>query len=318
MSSNKPMILGIVLALLVLIGSKSVYIVKETERAVKLQFGEIVDNDVPPGLHFMIPMVNKIRKFDSRVLTLDGRPQAFLTIEKKRLIVDAFIMWRIVDVQKYYTATSGDEFRAADLIGVRVENQLRNQFGTRTLKEVVSGEREELMARVKLWLNNPEEATKLRSAESGETATDEVNGDEKVGIAQSLGVEIIDVRIKQVELPPEVSNSVYERMRTEREREARELRSRGKEQAEGIRADADRQRTIILAEAYRESEEVRGKGDAKAASIYAQSYGQDSEFYTFTRSLKAYRESFNGNGDVMLLKPDSEFFRYLNNGSTAP
>lgn len=283
--SSKSLFSVILAGIVILIASKSVYIVKETERAVKLQFGEIVEPDIKPGLSFKIPFVNTIRKFDGRVLTLDSRPQAFLTIEKKRLIVDAFLKWKINSVETYYTATSGDEFRAADLLSARVENELRNQFGARTLNEVVSGERDEVMTEVIRRLN--------------EVASKE------------LGISIIDVRVKRVELPPEVSNSVYERMRTEREREARELRSRGFELAEGIRADADRQKTVLVAEAYRESEGLRGEGDAKAASIYADAYTRDSEFYSFTRSLKAYEQAFSGNGDIMLLKPDSEFFKYL-------
>lgn len=288
--SNKSMFTSILVGAVILIASKSMYIVKETERAVKLQFGEIVEADVQPGLRFKIPFVNTIRKFDARVVTMDGRPQAFLTIEKKRLIVDAFVKWKIKSVETYYTATSGDEFRAADLLATRVENELRNQFGSRTLNEVVSGEREELMSEVIKRLSDVTE--------------------------RELGLTIVDVRVKRVELPPEVSNSVYERMRTEREREARELRSRGFELAEGIRADADRQKTVLVAEAYRESEQIRGEGDAQAASIYAQAYTQDNEFYSFTRSLKAYKEAFKG-GDMMLLKPESEFFKYLSNSGAA-
>ncbi len=288
--SNKSMFTTILAGAVILIASKSMYIVKETERAVKLQFGEIVEADVQPGLRFKIPFVNTIRKFDARVVTMDGRPQAFLTIEKKRLIVDAFVKWKIKSVETYYTATSGDEFRAADLLATRVENELRNQFGSRTLNEVVSGERDELMGEVIKRLSDVAE--------------------------KELGLTIIDVRVKRVELPPEVSNSVYERMRTEREREARELRSRGFELAEGIRADADRQKTVLVAEAYRESEQVRGEGDAQAAAIYAKAYNQDREFYSFTRSLKAYTESFKG-GDMMLLKPESEFFKYLSNSGAA-
>ena len=285
--STKALFSIILAGIIVLVASKSVYIIKETERAVKLQFGEIVEPDIKPGLSFKIPFVNTIRIFDGRVLTLDSRPQAFLTIEKKRLIVDAFLKWKINSVETYYTATSGDEFRAADLLSARVENELRNQFGARTLNEVVSGERDEVMTEVIRRLN--------------EVASSE------------LGISIIDVRVKRVELPPEVSNSVYERMRTEREREARELRSRGFELAEGIRADADRQKTVLVAEAYRESEGLRGEGDALAASIYANAYSEDAEFYSFTRSLKAYEGAFSGSGDIMLLKPDSEFFRYLSN-----
>lgn len=283
--SGKSLLTVVVAAVLAILVSKSAYIIKETERAVKLRFGEIVEPDIQPGLHWKIPFVNTVRKFDARVLTLDSRPQAFLTIEKKRLIVDAFVKWQIKNVETYYTAASGDEFRASDLLLTRVENELRNQFGARTLNEVVSGERDEVMQVV------IERLSKVAEAE--------------------LGIRIIDVRVKRVELPPEVSNSVYERMRTEREREARELRSRGFELAEGIRADADRQKTVIEAKAYRESEEMRGEGDAQAAAIYAQAYTQDPEFYSFTRSLKAYSKSFTGEGDVMLLKPDSEFFKYL-------
>lgn len=270
---------------IILLGSKSLYIVKETERAVLLQFGEIVEEDVKPGLHFKFPFINVVRKFDSRVMTLDARPLAFLTLEKKRLIVDSFVKWRVAEVQKYYTATSGDEFRAAELLSTRVEGELRNQFGERTLTEVVSGQREEVMADV---------IKKLSALTQNE-----------------LGVEVVDVRIKRIDLPPEVSNSVYERMRTERERLARELRSRGKELAEGIRADADRQKTVIEAEAYREAEQIRGEGDASAARLYADAYQRDPEFYSFTRSLEAYKNSFGQSGDVMLLKPDSDFFKYL-------
>ena len=277
---------GLIFALLVvLIGSKSVYIVKETERAVLLKFGEIVNADVTPGLHFKFPIINVVRKFDSRVLTLDARPQAYLTLEKKRLIVDSFVKWRVAEVQKFYTATSGDEFRAAELLSTRVEGELRNQFGERTLTEVVSGQREEVMADV---------IQKLSALTQSE-----------------LGVEVVDVRIKRIDLPPEVSNSVYERMRTERERLARELRSRGKELAEGIRADADRQKTVIEAEAYRESELTRGEGDANSARIYAEAYSRNPEFYSFHRSLQAYKNAFGQGGDVMLLKPDSDFFKYL-------
>ncbi|MCP4598770.1 protease modulator HflC [Neptuniibacter sp.] len=282
---SKSLVLVIIFAVLVLVAQSSLYIVKETERAVLLQFGEVSDADVGPGLHFKIPIVNKVRKFDSRILTLDARPQAYLTLEKKRLIVDSFVKWRVADVEKYYTATSGDEFNAANLLSQRVDAALRNQFGARTVTEVVSGEREELMR-------------KLISEISPV-------------VIDKLGVEVVDVRVKRIDLPQEVSESVYDRMRTEREREARELRSRGKELAEGIRADADRQKTIIEAEAYRESERLRGEGDAIAANNYAEAYSSNPEFYSFYRSLKAYRESFGQNGDVLVLKPDSDFFKYL-------
>ena len=277
---------GVVIALLLLmVGFNSLYIIKETDRAVLLKFGEIVNADIEPGLHVMFPVINKVRKFDGRILTLDAQPQAYLTIEKKRLIVDSFIKWRVVDPQKYYTATSGDQYKAADLLFPNVDAGLRNQFGERTLTEVVSGERDELMV----------ELVESLSAETKD----------------ELGIELIDIRVKKIDLPQEVSNSVYDRMRTEREREARELRSRGQELAEGIRADADRQKAVLEANAYREAQSQRGEGDALAARIYSEAYTQDSEFYSFYRSLNAYKTSFSQQGDILVLKPDSEFFRYL-------
>lgn len=282
---NFAILAGILLVLIV--GSKSLYIVNQTERAILLRFGEVVDPDVGPGLHFMIPVVNSVRKFDGRVMTLDARPQDYLTLEKKRLIVDSFLKWRISNVKNYYTATSGDEFRAGDLMASRVDNGLRNQFGQRTLHEVVSGEREELMVELRQSLSKITE--------------------------EELGIEVIDIRVKRIDLPTEVSQSVYDRMRAEREREARELRSKGKELAEGIRADADRQKTVLLANAFREAETTRGEGDAAAASIYARAYNRDSEFYSFYRSLNAYKNTFENKGDVMLLEPESEFFKYLKN-----
>lgn len=276
----------LVLALVaVWLTSESVYIVKETERAVKLRFGEIVEPDIAPGLHFKIPFVNTVRKFEARLITLDTRPQAFLTLEAKRLIVDSFIKWRVKDVERYYTATSGDENRANSLLASRIETNLRNQFGERTLNQVVSGEREELM--------------------------DQVNRQLSVVAERELGIEIVDIRIKRIDLPTEVSTSVYDRMRSERLRLARELRARGLELAEGIRADADRQRTVITANAFSTSEILRGEGDAEAAGIYSSAFSQDPEFYSFVRSIGAYRESFSGQGDVLVLEPTSEFFRYM-------
>ena len=279
------MIALIVLIVAVFVGYSSVYIVKETERGVLLKFGEVVNADLEPGLHFRFPIVNNVRLFDGRVLTLDAAPQSYLTLEKKSLEVDSFVKWKIDNVQKFYTATSGDEFRAAKLLSDRVDTGLRNQFGERTVTEVVSGEREQLMKEL------TESLSKI--------AEDE------------FGIEVIDVRVKRIDLPPAVSESVYQRMRTEREREASELRARGKELAEGIRADADRQKTVVEAEAYRESEWIRGEGDATAANVYANAYQQNPEFYSFHRSLQAYRKSFTGSGDMMVLKPDSDFFKYL-------
>ena len=275
-----------ILALLI-IGSQCVYIVTERERAVLLRFGEVVNSDVPPGLHFKLPVVNKARIFDGRLMTLDASPQRYLTLEKKAVIVDSFVKWRIRSVEKFYTATSGDEFIAARLLASRIETGLRNQVAERSMHEVVSGERDELMTTLTKQLNL---------------------------IAQEeLGIEIIDVRVKGIDLPPEVSNSVFIRMASEREREARDHRAKGKELAEGISADADRQQVIIEAEAYRDAEQLRGDGDAKAASIYAQAYNKNREFYSFYRSLNAYKTSFGNKSDLIVLEPDSEFFRYLKN-----
>jgi membrane protease subunit HflC len=276
-------LIGLFVALLV--ASSSLFVVKETDRAIMLKFGEVVRFDIQPGLHFKIPFVNTVRLFDARVLTLDARPQRYLTLEKKALIVDSFVKWRIKNVAIYYTATSGDEFTAAKLLASRVDTGLRNQFGQRTLTEVVSGERDELMIELREELNQV--------------------------VMDDMGIEVVDVRVKRIDLPQEVSESVYGRMRTEREREARELRSKGKELAEGIRADADRQETIIEANAYRESELIRGDGDATAAAAYAAAFNQDPEFYSFYRSLDAYRKTFGNGSNVMLIEPDSEFFKYM-------
>ena len=277
-------LIGLFVALV--LASSSLFVVKETERAIMLQFGEVVQFDIQPGLHVKVPFVNTVRIFDARVLTLDARPQRYLTLEKKALIVDSFVKWRIDDVAVYYTSTSGDEFTAAKLLASRVDTGLRNQFGERTLTEVVSGERDELMAELLEELNQL--------------------------VKTEFGIEVVDVRVKRIDLPQEVSESVYGRMRTERESEAREIRSKGKEFAEGKRADADRQETVIEANAYRDAELVRGDGDAKAAAIYAKAFNKDPEFYSFYRSLDAYRKTFGAGGDVMLLEPDSEFFKYMN------
>jgi membrane protease subunit HflC len=275
----------ILIAILAMVGSNSLFIVGETERAIKLKFGEIVSADIQPGLHFKMPVLHTIRKFDARVLTLDARPQRYLTLEKKAVIVDSFIKWRIANVQEFYQVTSGDELVAARLLAPRIDEGLRNQFGERTMYEVVSGERDEIMTELTARLN---EITK-----------------------EELGIEILDIRVKRIDLPPEVSHAVYERMNTERQREAREHRSEGKELAEGIRADADRQKQVVLAEAFRESERVRGEGDAIAAATYAKAYKQDPEFYSFIRSLEAYRNTFNSKNDIMILEPDSDFFNYM-------
>lgn len=278
-------LIGLVVLLAVV--SNSLYVVNERERAVLLKFGEVVSTDIQPGLHFKIPIVNDVRRFESRLITLDSSPQRYLTAEKKALIVDSFVKWRVADAGKYYTATGGDEFSANSLLASRVDNGLRNKFGERTVYEVVSGERDSLMAEI--------------TKELDDIALNE------------LGIHVLDVRVKGIDLPPEVSNAVYSRMSTEREREARDHRSRGRELAEGIEADADRQNTVIEANAYREAQQIRGEGDAVAAEIYANAFNQDQEFYTFYRSIAAYKSSFAGKEDLLVIDPESDFFRYLKN-----
>ena len=282
----KTNIFLVVLVIGLLIVGSSAYVINEAERGVKLRFGEIVEPDIQPGLHWRIPFVHTIRKFDARILTLDARPERFLTIEKKSLIVDSYAKWRIANVEKYYTATNGEEGRTHALLAQRINDGLRNEVGERDMHEVVSGKRDELM----------------------ESLTQKIN---QVALGE-LGVEVVDIRVKQVDLPEDVSQSVYNRMNTEREREAREHRSRGKELAEGIRASADREKVIIESEAYRDAERIRGEGDAKAAAIYASAYNRNAEFYEFWRKLKAYEEAFADESDILLLKPDSDFFEYLN------
>lgn len=283
--SNKSLIALIAAAVLALVGWNCFYIVLQTEKAVLLQFGRIVKADVEPGLHVKVPYVNQVRKFDARLLTLDSPTERFLTLEKKAVMVDSYAKWRVADAERFYTATSGMKLIADERLSRRLEAGLRDQFGKRTLHEVVSGERDALMAEITQSLD--------RMAR------------------RELGIEVVDVRVKAIDLPKEVNRSVFERMSTEREREAREHRAKGRELAEGIRADADRQRRVLLAEAYREAEELRGQGDAQAAAIYAKAYGQDPEFYSFHRSLQAYRQSFADKRDVLVLDPKSEFFRYL-------
>jgi protease FtsH subunit HflC len=290
--STKALTFLIAAIIAIFIGANSVYIVNEFERGVLLRFGKVLQADLQPGLRFKLPWIDQVRKFESRVLTLDARAERFLTVEKKSMIVDSFAKWRIINVGTYYTATNGEEARAVRLLEQRINEGLRNQFAQRTLLEVVSGERDQLMVDLTAQLN-------------GFTQT-------------SLGIEVVDVRVKRIDLPAEVSGPVFSRMAAEREREAREHRSKGKEQAEIIRADADRQRTILEAEAYRDAELLRGEGDAKASHIYASAYSRDPEFYSFVRSLKAYRATFSGKQDIMLVDPGSEFFRYLKNSNGKP
>lgn len=289
--STRQMWLGILVALVLLVGNKTLYVVKETERGVLLKFGEVVDPDLRPGLHVKVPFVNEVRLFDGRILTVDSNPERFFTQEKKALIVDSYAKFRVKDTATFYTATNGEEARAAALLAQRINDGLRNEVAVRTVKEVVSGQRDELMEAITQRLSSV--------------------------AATELGVEVIDVRVKKIDLPPDVSDSVYRRMNAEREKEANELRSQGRELAEGIRAAADREVTVIEANAFRSAEVIRGDGDAQSAKIYAEAYNQDAEFYTFMRSLKAYQATFNGGSDVLLVEPDSAFFQYLRDPNAA-
>jgi membrane protease subunit HflC len=285
--STKSLVWSVLTALVLMILNNTLYVINETEKGVLLRFGEVVNPDIKPGLHVKFPFVNNVRKFDGRVLTVDAQAERFLTQEKKALVVDSFAKFRVIDTARFYTATNGEVQRAMGLLAQRINDGLRNEVGIRTIQEVVSGERDQLMRNITLDLN-------------------------KVA-ATELGVEVVDVRVKKIDLPPDVSDSVYRRMNAEREKEAREHRSQGQELAEGIRAAADREVTVILSEAYRDAETIRGTGDAEATRIYAEAFGSDQEFYSFTRSLRAYQDSFQGSGDILLLKPDSDFFKYLKN-----
>jgi membrane protease subunit HflC len=289
MNANKAF-LPIMALLLFAVGLySSAFYVRQYEVAIKLRLGEIVSADYQPGLHFLVPILNEVRTFDGRIQTFDTKPERFLTIEKKDVLVDSYVKWRIANVAQYFRATGGgNAARAERLLSERINTRLRDEFGKRTIQEVVSGERGEIMT--------------LLTKDADERAAE-------------LGIEIVDVRVKKIDLPAEVSESVYERMRAERERVARDLRAKGAEAAERIRADADRQRTEIIANAYRESEVLRGEGDAKSAEIYASAFQKDAEFYTFWRSLGAYRSVFEHGGDLMVLDPKSDFFRYLTDSS---
>jgi len=287
--TTRSLVATIVGGMLILLGMNSLYIVTELERAVLLEFGRVIKNDLAPGLHVKKPFINEVRKFDARILTLDAPPERFLTLEKKAVIVDSFAKWRVFDVQAYYTSTSGDEFRAIQLLKQRVNTGLRNQISKRSMYEVVSGERDQLM--------------------------NDLTRELDVTTKEELGITIIDVRVKRIDLPSDVSQSVYDRMNTERDIEAREHRAKGQELAAGIEADADRQSIVIKAEAFRQAEETRGEGDATAAATYAGAYNKDPEFYKFYRSMAAYRQTFSSKSDILLLDPKSDFFHYLNESS---
>ncbi|VAW61008.1 HflC protein [hydrothermal vent metagenome] len=279
-------IIGFVAALLFIIAYTCTFFVDEREKAILLAFGKIDKIGYEPGLHFKLPFpFNDVKKLDGRILTIDQRPVRIQTKEKKYMVVDSFIKWRIIDEAKYYTATSGgNEQRAASLVSKMTDEALRNEFAKRTVNEVISQDRTQIMSVLT------------------------TNIDEKV---LSMGMDIVDVRIKRVDFPEKISQNVYARMRTERERLAREHRSKGEESATRIRADADAQSQILVAEAYRDSEILRGEGDALSANIYAKAYNQDRDFYRFYRSMEAYKKTFNNKGDIMLIEPDSDFFKYF-------
>ena len=262
----------------------SVYVVDQRQKAILFRLGEIVKSDIKPGLHFKVPFINNVRKFDSRILTLNARPESFLTGEKKNVTVDFFVKWRIQDVAQYYRATRGEERNAQSRLSQIMKDGLRNEFGKRTIRQLVSGDRNEIMDNLQVKANM---------------------------LARELGIQIVDIRVSRIDLPDDVSGSVYERMRAERNRVARDFRARGQEQAERLRAEADRKYTEITADAYRQAEEIRGEGDAQASKIYADAYESDPEFYSFLRSINAYVNSFSGKSDILLLEPDSKFFRYF-------
>jgi len=277
---------------LVLLGvglfNQTAYRVLETEKAILLEFGNLVDASIEPGLHFKLPVAEEVKKFDARVLTLDSKGETYYTIEKKPLIVDSFVKWRVADIEKFYTGTSFDERRAERLLQERTNEGLRNQISRRDMQEVISGQRDELMNDLRKDLDRV--------------------------MRESVGVEVVDVRVKKIDLPSEVSSTVYERMNSEREIEARQYRAEGQEKALAIRAKADRDAVVLEAEAYRESEQLRGDGDAKAANVYASAYNKDPEFYSFYRSINAYSEVFNNKSDLLVLDPSSDFFKYLQSG----
>ena len=270
-----------------IVGYFSLFRVQEWEQAIVFKFREVDSTDSKPGLHWMIPWVNNAQTFETRLLNLDLAPQRFLTYEKKDVIVDYYVKWHISDVQKFYTISLGGDIAYANgLLEQRINRALRDEFGKRTVQEVVAGERGEILDVVTSATSN---------------------------LPEELGVTVVDIRTKRIDLPDEVSQSVYERMKAERTRVAKDFRARGSEAAERITANADREREVILANAYRDAEIIRGEGDAQATEIYASAFEKDAEFYALYRSLNAYQNSFSGNNDILLIQPDSDFFKYFNN-----
>ncbi|MDP2694391.1 MAG: protease modulator HflC [Gallionella sp.] len=281
--STTNVLIGVVAVLVVL--SMSMFVVDQRQSAIVFQLGETIRIKTDPGLGFKVPLLQNVRYFDSRILTLDaGEPERFITAEKKNVMVDSFIKWRIVDVKQYYISVGGDEARARTRLLQTVNSSMREEFGKRTINEVVSGERDKIMEVLR-------------------TKTD--------SDARKIGVEVLDVRLKRVDFPMEISESVYRRMDAERKRVANELRASGAAEGEKIKADADRQREVILAEAYRAAQKTKGEGDAKASALYAAAFGRNPEFYSFYRSLEAYKQSFKNKSDMMVIDPSSAFFKYL-------
>jgi membrane protease subunit HflC len=277
------LLIGAVVVLVLL--SMSAFVVDQRQTAIVFQLGEVVGTKTSPGLYFKMPLVQNVRYFDSRILTMDtAEPERFITAEKKNVLVDSFVKWRIIDVSQYYISVGGDEARANTRLMQTVNSSMREEFGKRTIHEVVSGEREEIMK-------------VLRAKADAD--------------ARKIGVEVLDVRLKRVDFPLEISESVYRRMDAERKRVANELRATGNAESEKIRADADKQREVILAEAYRDAQKLKGEGDAKSAKIYASAFGRNTEFYSFYRSMDAYKQTFKNKSDVMVVDPSSAFFKYL-------
>ncbi len=287
----KRPILFILVVVLAVLGVSSLFIVTETEYAIKFQLGRIVRADYEPGLHFKLPFVNNVRKYDRRLLTLDTNPEQMLTAEQKFVAVDSFVKWRIVDVSRFYTSTQGNEQVALNRLDSIVKDRIRNQIAARELVQVISEERVTIM----------QDIARAANEAAGE-----------------FGIEVVDVRIKAIELPDDVRESVFRRMAADRQKEANLYRFEGRESAERIRADADRQVQVILAEAERDGQRIRGEGDARSTEIYARAYGQDEEFYAFYRSLQAYGNAFGSSGDVMVLDPSSSFFDYFSAETPEP
>ncbi|HEX9641103.1 MAG TPA: protease modulator HflC [Candidatus Krumholzibacteria bacterium] len=291
MKANLGLLLVAVLGALV-VGALSLFVVDQRQNAIVFRLGEVVDLKRDPGLYFKVPLLDNVRNFDVRILTIESaEPERFLTSEKKNVLVDLFVKWRIVDVRQYFISVQGNEAFAQTRLLQTINDGLRAEFGNRTVHDVVSGERDKIM----------------------DLMRDRANED-----AKTIGVEVLDVRIKRVELPQEVSVDVYRRMEAERKRVANELRSTGAAESERIRAEADKQREVIVAQAYREAQRVKGEGDARSTAIYARAYEQNAEFYAFYRSLEAYKASFRGRNDVLVLEPNSEFFKYLRSSGRQP